>query len=88
MPTVMLKVSGMRISPSRAGKPSSISLKSMSLIRPTMRKPTKTSTGPVATSGTSTASGVNRMAARKSTPVTTDVNPVRPPSATPAALSM
>ena len=51
IPTVMLKVSGMRISPSSAGKPSSMSLKSMSLTRLTIRKPTKTRTGPVATYG-------------------------------------
>ena len=88
IPTVMLKVSGIRMIPSSAGKPSSMSLKSMSLTRLTIRKPTKTSTGPVATYGTRIASGVRRIATRKSTPVTTEVKPVRPPSATPAALSM
>ena len=75
MPTVMLNVSGMRMSPRRAGKPSSSELKSMSLMRLTIRKPTNTRTGPVATYGTTTASGVSRIAARKSRPVTTEVKP-------------
>ena len=49
IPTVMLKVSGIRISPSSAGKPSSRSEKSMSLTSRTIRNPMNTRTGPVAT---------------------------------------
>ncbi len=53
-----------------------------------IRKPTSTSAGAVTTTGMSCVSGASRIATRNSTPVTTDANPVLPPSATPAALSM
>ena len=47
-----------------------------------------TRAGEVAWLGMTVASGDRKMANRKRMPVTIEANPVRPPSATPAALSM
>ncbi len=57
-------------------------------MKPTIRNPIRIRAGAVAVPGTSSASGDRKMATRNNTPVVTDVNPVRPPSATPAELSM
>src|SRR5690606_18490465 len=53
-----------------------------------MNRPTSTSTGAVATPGTSPSSGDRNMNGRNNRPVTTAVRPVRPPALTPAADSM
>ena len=53
-----------------------------------IRKPTSTSAGTAASDGMTWTSGAKIIESRKSTPVTTDANPVRAPSPTPEADSM
>src|SRR4051812_10311781 len=60
-----------------------ISRMSWSIVAPTM-----TRIGAVASGGMTPASGERKRQSRKSRPVTTEARPVRPPSSTPAELSM
>jgi len=57
-------------------------------MRPIIRNPTRIRTGAAASGGTIPARGYRKMAKRNRTPTTTDVKPVRPPSAIPADLSI
>ena len=60
----------------------------MSLTSVIMKYPTMTRIGAVASGGITPARDDRNRERRNSTPTTTDVSPVRPPSDTPAALSM
>ena len=71
----------------KAGMASRKSPKSMRVTGSIMKTPTMTSTGAVATAGTQATNGVKNRASRNRLPTVTAVSPVRPPSATPAALS-
>jgi hypothetical protein len=53
-----------------------------------MRKPTTINAAEVAWGGTTSATGEKNSATKKRSPVTSEANPLRPPSETPAALSM
>ena len=53
----------------------------------TIMHPTITSTGAVAADGTALTKGARKALSAKQTAVTTEVRPVRPPAAMPAALS-
>ena len=88
IPTVMLYVSGIKIIANRAGKPSSISVKSIFLTSYAIRNPTRIRTGAVACEGMTAAKGDKKIDSRNNIPTTTDVRPVLPPSATPAELSI
>jgi len=57
-------------------------------MRPIIRNPTRIRTEAAASGGTIPARGYRKMAKRNRTPTTTDVKPVRPPSAIPADLSI
>jgi len=70
-----------------AGKASVKSLKSISRIEDTIKTPTIIKAGAVAAPGINVARGAINSARRNRIPVITAVNPVRPPSLIPAALS-
>ena len=84
----MLNVSGIVIMVRNAGMAISGSCHSISLTTAIIRLPTMISAGAVAAAGIAPTSGATNSAARNSTPVTIAVTPLRPPAATPAALSM
>ena len=73
---------------SRAGRPSSRSLKSIFDAMPAIRNPTMTRAGAVASGGITATTGAMNIAARNRMPVTTLASPVRAPAETPAADSM
>src|SRR6266550_1799763 len=87
-PLVIEYVNGMTTMVSRAGRPSSMSVKSILEAMPAMRKPTMTSAGAVASGGITATTGARNIARRNSTPVVTLARPVRAPAETPAADSM
>ncbi len=82
-PIEILYEKGMASMVMNTGSPTSISLKSIFEMEPSIRKPTNISAGAVAAAGTSMNTGENINASKKSNPVTTEVNPVLPPAATP-----
>ena len=61
---------------------------SISATTDTIRLPTMIRAGAVAAAGIAPTTGATNSAATNSRPVTMAVTPVRPPAATPAALSM
>ncbi len=71
----------------KTGNDSVKSLKLISTISESIKAPTITRAGAVAKDGTRPINGVKIRAAAKRIATTTAVNPVRPPSATPTALS-
>ena len=77
-------VNGIKVIVSRAGIPIAASRQSMSPTLFIMRYATMISAGAVASGGTTPAIGEKNIASRNSTPTTTDVRPVRPPSPIPA----
>ncbi|MNI79212.1 hypothetical protein D3C73_1356530 [compost metagenome] len=87
MPLAILYVKGMIASVRNDGIAMTISLKSIWRIDCAISTPTIISAAAVAEPGIRAATGARNRASRKHTPVVTAVRPVRPPSATPAALS-
>ena len=87
-PLAMLKVSGMAIIVRNAGMAMTASSQSISFIGDIMRLPTTINAGAVAAAGTAPINGAMNNMAANNKPVTIAVTPVRPPVATPAALSM
>src|SRR5688500_5591273 len=88
MPFEIDHVNGIVTAHRNAGAASGTSFQSMSRSMPAIKNPTTTSALAVAAGGTTPASGATNIAARNSTPVTTDARPVRAPAAMPAADSM
>lgn len=88
IPFVMLNVNGMTTIARNAGSADAGSDHGISPTSRIKRRPTSTSTGAVASGGTIAASGEKTSVATKHAAHATDASPVRPPSATPAALSM
>ena len=84
----MLKVSGMVIMVRKAGMATSGSSQAISPTTDSIMLPTIISAGAVAAAGMAPTTGAIKSASTKSNPVTMAVTPVRPPAATPAALSM
>ena len=76
MPTVMLNVSGMRISAEQC-REALLEVAEVDVLDDglTMRKPTKIRTGAVAANGTSARAASRRIATRNRTPATTEVKP-------------
>lgn len=72
----------------KAGIASAISVHSISLTADIISTPTTISAGAVANDGIVKNSGAKNNAIAKKNAVETAVKPVRPPSATPAALSI
>jgi hypothetical protein len=71
----------------KAGNASLILLRSRSFTLSSMSTPTRTSAPLVAAEGMSMKIGERKSDIKKSSPTTNEVMPLRPPSATPAALS-
>src|SRR5919201_5225654 len=88
MPFVIEYVNGITTIVSRAGRPSSISDRSIFEAIPAIRNPTMTSAGAVASGGMTATTGDRNIARRNKTPVTTLASPVRAQDVTPAADSM
>jgi len=87
-PLAMLNVSGIAIMVRNAGMATTESVQRISVTVVIIMLPTMMSAGAVAAAGIAPTSGASQSAARKSSPVTMAVTPVRPPAATPAELSM
>mmetsp|Transcript_97166 Transcript_97166/g.231226 ORF Transcript_97166/g.231226 Transcript_97166/m.231226 type:complete len:251 (-) Transcript_97166:612-1364(-) len=88
MPAEMEYASGVMQIVKKAGRASRKSPKSMSLTGPIIMLPTKTRQGAVASGGMSSITGTKVGESMKSTAVVTAQSPVRPPSWTPAAVSL
>ena len=71
-----------------AGIASVYSFQFISVIGEHIITPTIANTGPVASDGTARKIGEKNKASTKQIAIVNEVRPVRPPSATPAALSM
>ncbi len=84
----MEKLRGMPIRVRKQGMATPGSSQSISFRPDIIMAPTSTSAGAVAAVGMACTRGAKAMAARNSRPTTTLVRPVRPPAATPEALSM
>ena len=80
-------MNGIKISVTKAGNDSVISLKLIFATAEIMNKPTIISAGDVADAGTIKNSGAKNRANKNIKAVLTEVNPVRPPAATPDELS-
>ena len=87
MPTLMLNVSGMRISVSTAGISSSIRENSRWRTFLNMKTPAMTRAGAVAKAGTAWMTGESRRVSAKQAAVTSDASPVRAPAEMPVAHS-
>ena len=83
----MLYVNGMKIMVINAGNPLLISLKSIFPTELIINNPIMINAGAVAAAGTIKKIGAKKSASRNITEVLTLVSPVRPPAATPEALS-
>jgi hypothetical protein len=83
----MLYVSGIIITVKKTGIDSVASLKSTLTIGLSINEPINISIGAVAAAGTIKNRGDKNRAKRNITATVNDVKPVRPPSATPEALS-
>ena len=70
-----------------AGSASAIFFMSIRVMDSIIKTPTSTNVPVVAAPGMSRKMGAKKMAKRNIPPVTSEVNPERPPSATPEALS-
>jgi hypothetical protein len=84
----MEKVNGIVISVKNAGTATIGSAHSISVTAEIINEPTRINAGAVAAMGIVAASGATNSAMRNKSPVTIEATPVRPPTATPAALSM
>src|SRR5881394_277790 len=87
-PFAMLNVSGIVTRVRNAGTATHTSSQSISAIADIINPPTTTSAGAVAADGIAPINGAANSVSTNSSPVTTDVTPLLPPAATPAALSM
>lgn len=88
IPLAMLYVNGMNIIVMNAGKPSDISSKSILITDAIMKNPIIIRGAAVAPAGTMLNIGKKKSARTKNDAVEIAVKPVRPPAATPDALSM
>eukprot|EP00746_Dinoflagellata_sp_MGD_P102763 gnl/MRDRNA2_/MRDRNA2_421749_c0_seq1.p2 gnl/MRDRNA2_/MRDRNA2_421749_c0~~gnl/MRDRNA2_/MRDRNA2_421749_c0_seq1.p2 ORF type:complete len:111 (+),score=11.90 gnl/MRDRNA2_/MRDRNA2_421749_c0_seq1:147-479(+) len=85
MPSPMLPVNGMRIAHKKAGRAFCMLPQSTSLTSQNICAPTRIKTGESAHLGIADMNGENRNdVSNEYTPITTDINPVRPPSRIPA----
>ena len=87
MPSVILPLTGMRRMVRKAGSVSTGFVRLMWRTELNRKKPAMTMTGAVAADGMARNRGDRNRLHRKQNPMTKAVKPVRPPSATPVALS-
>ena len=87
IPSAILYVKGINTMVRNAGKPSLMSLKLILATDEIINNPTIIKAGEVATAGTIRNNGAKNSAKMKNNAVLTEVSPVRPPDATPDALS-
>lgn len=87
IPSAILYVKGINTMVRNAGKPSLMSLKLILATDEIINKPTIIKAGEVAAAGTIRNNGAKNSAKMKNNAVLTEVSPVRPPDATPDALS-
>ncbi len=87
IPSVILPLTGMRRIVRKAGNVSIGFVRLIWRTEPNRKKPAMTMTGAVAAEGMARNKGDRNRLHKKQNPITKAVNPVRPPSATPVALS-